>query len=463
MQHKEENAQKTKDFQAKMKRGYEFKKAYAARRAWEFYNHPEVAGQCYVAVGGLDSITLYLFLRSIGINVPGASVSMLEDRSIQVIHKALGVKNLLPVVNPERGRPYTKVEVIKKFGFPVLSKETAQKISHLQHPTEKNATVRHAIMTGETGAYGGYRKSPRMRLSQKWLEKFGGPENENEGTNYQTAPFLVSDLCCYYLKEKPCNDYAKESKRFPYMGLMASEGGRREKALMLNGCNYISKDTKRSAPFAIFNRQDILKLAIEMNAWYQEHWQEFHPIVRNGDGTETSGDPIHLESTIPTIYGEIVRDPLDMTPEEMAAYSAEHDGEMPEGQLRTTKAQRTGCSMCGFGIHLESRPHRFDRLRYQNAKEWEMWMNHICQDESGEWYGWGLVLDYIGVGWKDDLFDQEDPKRLCQECVDTLRKDFDLEQPEGAAEEKPQKCNCWSCHRKRHTRRFYAVKEVPRV
>lgn len=50
--------EKTQDFQAKMKMGYEFKKAYAARRAWEFYNHQEVAGRCYVAVGGLDSITL---------------------------------------------------------------------------------------------------------------------------------------------------------------------------------------------------------------------------------------------------------------------------------------------------------------------------------------------------------------------------------------------------------------------
>ena len=68
-----------------MKQDYAFKKAYAARRAWEFYNHPDVAGMCYVAVGGLDSITLFLFLRSIGIEVPGTSVSMLEDRSIQKV------------------------------------------------------------------------------------------------------------------------------------------------------------------------------------------------------------------------------------------------------------------------------------------------------------------------------------------------------------------------------------------
>ena len=76
------NPEKVKDFIAKMKQDYAFKKAYAARRAWEFYNHPDVAGMCYVAVGGLDSITLFLFLRSIGIEVPGTSVSMLDRRGV---------------------------------------------------------------------------------------------------------------------------------------------------------------------------------------------------------------------------------------------------------------------------------------------------------------------------------------------------------------------------------------------
>lgn len=90
----EEAREKTVAFREKQNMDFEFKKEYAARRAWEFYNHPEVAGRCYVAVGGLDSITLFLFLRSIGINVPGTSVSMLEDRSIQIIHKALGIKAL---------------------------------------------------------------------------------------------------------------------------------------------------------------------------------------------------------------------------------------------------------------------------------------------------------------------------------------------------------------------------------
>ena len=356
-------------FLENQKAPYNQKLSRAYNLAWEFFH--KVEGQAYVAVGGLDSIVLYVFLRSIGINVPAVSVSGLEDKSIQRVHKALGVQRLKS--------QKSKVQVIREFGWPVISKEVANKISLLQNPTEKNKTVRHAIITGETGAYGGYRKGTRMRLAQCWLDKFGGYENETEGTNYGKPDFLVSDKCCYYLKEKPCNDYAKESGRWPYMGLMASEGGRRQKTLMINGCNYISPTTKRSCPFATFMRQDILTLALEMNEWYLTHQELF------------DGEPI--ESIIPTIYGTI---------------QANEDG-----NLRTTRAQRTGCSMCAFGLHKEKRPHRFDRLYQDNPKEWEFWMFNVVQRNDGSKYGWGHIFDYIGIEWRHpELFVEQEQLRL---------------------------------------------------
>lgn len=349
---------KAADFRVKMMQPYNFKIKYARIRAWEFYNHPEIDGNCFVSVGGLDSITLLLFLRSIGIDVPAVSVSTLEDKSIQKVHKQIGVIPLKPLKS--------KVEVLREYGWPVLSKEIAGKISQLQHPTPNNATVRHAIITGETGAYGGFRTNTRMKLADKWLQKFGGYENEAEGVNYDKPDFLVSDKCCYYLKERPCVDYAKEHHSYPYMGLMASEGGRRQKALMRNGCNYISPTTKRSCPFAIFTRNDILQLALDLNV------------------------------PVPEIYGEIVRD--------------------SEGNLRTTGAQRTGCSMCGFGIQLEKRPHRFDRLWLANPKEWEFWMLNADKLPDGTPYGWGHVLDYIGVEWRDPWEQFETPlERISKE------------------------------------------------
>jgi hypothetical protein len=373
---REGTAAKVAAFMEKEKMPYPQKRQHAIIRAREFDTECGIRDlNNHVSVGGLDSIVLFLFLHSIHIYSPGISVSYLEDRSIQRVHTALGIEKLQSAVrevDPVTGvkKRWAKPAIIQEFGFPVLSKEIAAKIEHLQSPTEKNKTVRHAIITGETGEYGGFQKNSRMKLSQKWLEKFAGYENEAEGVNYQIAPFKVSSKCCYYLKEKPCDDWAKEHNSVPYLGLMASEGGRRAKALRMHGCNYFGASTTRSAPFAIFNRQDILTLALEMEEYYQAHWKEFNPDPR-----------FHLDSIVPEIYGKIVRD--------------------PDGTLRTTKAQRTGCSMCGFGIHMEKRPHRFDLLREANPKEWEYWMYRCVKDpETGETYGWGKVLDYIGVEWE---------------------------------------------------------------
>lgn len=137
--------------------------------------------------------------------------------------------------------------------------------------------------------------------------------------------------------------YMEEHNIWPFLGLMQSEGGRRRYSLMAHGCNYVGKNTARSCPFNFFSRQDLLQLALDLH--------------------------VH----VPEIYGEIVRG--------------------KDGKLRTTKAQRTGCSMCAYGIEREKRPHRYDRLYDSNPKEWEYWMYDM---------GFGKVLDYIGVGWRQE-------------------------------------------------------------
>ncbi len=326
-----------KTFMAMQQWPYKQKVTHAVRVAQEFYG--ATGGKVYCSVGGLDSITLLTFLRTyVSKDIPGASASSLEDKSIQAVHRSF--ENFV-YLKPLK----TKVQVITECGYPIISKEKAAKIEMVQNPTERNKTVRHAVMTGETGKLGGFTTKAtgsRMQLPLKWLQLFGGPENERYGTNYQTAPFRVSTKCCYWLKEKPADNYARETGRFPYMGLMASEGGRREKILRNTGCNYYTKSTTRSCPFAIFSRTDLLQLALD------------------------------LDVPVPEIYGRIER--------------------REDGSLETTKARRTGCTMCGFGIHIEQRPHRFDRLRETSPKEWDFWLYRM---------GWGRVLDYIGVEWEE--------------------------------------------------------------
>ena len=128
-QMKEMDAERRKaDFLEKQKQDYDFKVSYAENRAKAFVKECEKRGLNYhVSVGGLDSITLLLFLRSIGIDCPAISVSHLEDSSIQKIHRQLGITLLKPTRRAD-GTCWTKAQVLQEFGFPVLSKEIAAKI-----------------------------------------------------------------------------------------------------------------------------------------------------------------------------------------------------------------------------------------------------------------------------------------------------------------------------------------------
>lgn len=112
-----------------------------------------------------------------------------------------------------------------------------------------------------------------------------------------------------------------------------------ERICVENPSGFMSRLYRKPDQIAIFSRQDLLQLALD------------------------------LDVPIPAIYGTIEKD--------------------ADGNLYTTGAQRTGCSMCGFGIQKERvRPHRlYDR----NPKEWDFWMNEI---------GFGHVLDWVGCKWQ---------------------------------------------------------------
>ncbi len=152
------------------------------------------------------------------------------------------------------------------------------------------------------------------------------------------APFETSPMCCYYMKEEPLNRYSKESGRRPFMGILADESFRRRGSYIRTGCNSFKKRGARSWPFAIFTKSDVLRMALELGV---EPGEEYGSIIQNSDGTYT-----------------------------------------------TTRAKRSGCPICGFGLHLEERPHRFDRINEEDPRKYDFLINTL---------GWGKVMDYIGV------------------------------------------------------------------
>lgn len=353
-EYKEYKAAKHRDMLQRQMLPYEVKRRMSEQRIRDFYQEAQQRGvNCHVSVGGLDSITLAYLIRDMGYTekqIPFISASSLEDASIQKVHQEIGCI----VVKPLK----SKVNILQEEGFPVLSKRIANKIATIANPTEKNKTVRHAIITGECGEQGHFTTDSKMRLPMTYLKLFGGLDEEGKALGY-SAPtnFKVSHRCCYYLKEAPCDIWAKEHNSVPYLGLMASEGGQRQDALEEHGCNYWGKTTARSAPFSFYMHSDIVHLACDLK--------------------------VH----IPEIYGDVL--------------ISKEKNKFGDYEYSTTGEKRTGCSMCGFGIQLEKRPHRFDRLYERSPKEWDFWMNGCCVDDEGIRYGWGRVLDYLGIPWKE--------------------------------------------------------------
>ena len=129
------------------------------------------------------------------------------------------------------------------------------------------------------------------------------------------APFKISEKCCNVIKKKPLDKMAKEVG-MPFVGTRADEGRQRTQTYYLQGCNAFSIRRPRSTPLAFWKEEDIWEYVRRFNVPYSK------------------------------IY--------DM------GYT------------------RTGCMFCMFGVHLEQKPNRFQRMEKTHPKKWK-----YCMDQLG--------------------------------------------------------------------------------
>ena len=59
-----------------------------------------------------------------------------------------------------------------------------------------------------------------------------------------------------------------------------------------------------------------------------------------------------------------------------------------DGKYKTTKCSRTGCIACGFGVHLEKSPNRFERMKEDYPNQYSYYFNKLNYKE---------ICDYIGI------------------------------------------------------------------
>ena len=213
-------------------------------------------GHVYVSVSGKDSTVLKHLVDSMYSDVPAVFVNTgLEYPEIQKFWHDIK-KGKYPCFNSdvEIIRPEMRFdEVIKKYGYPVVSKEVSKVVSSAKDGTEgKWKTTCLEMLNGERMTSQGQKS---MFNKQKW--KF-----------LLDADFQISHKCCDVMKKKPAKEYEKQTGRKAFIGTLTSESKLREQQWIKYGCNAFNKDRPTSQPLSFWTEQDILHYIKEYDVPY---------------------------------------------------------------------------------------------------------------------------------------------------------------------------------------------------
>lgn len=290
--------------------------------------------------GGKDSTVLLHLVRDLYPNIPAVFCDTgLEYPEIREFVKTFD--------NVEWLRPkMTFRQVIEKYGYPFISKETSMAVWLTRRNIEKGKRIEDTYKGRELlGTTLTSRGNPSFYNKQRWAFLL-------------EAPFYVSSECCAVMKKKIANKYSKETGRVRITGMMAQESMNRTAQWLRVGCNAFDQKSPCSNPMSFWNENDVLQF-----------------IKSNG-------------IKICSVYGDIVE--ADELPGQMTLddFGFDTGGQ----QLKTTGCQRTGCMFCGYGCHLEKPGEgRFERMKITHPKQYE----YIMKPWNNGGLGYKDVIDWL--------------------------------------------------------------------
>ena len=323
------------------------------RRIREWYDHFD--GQVYVSFsGGKDSTVLKHIVDSMFDDVPAVFVNTgLEYPEIQnFVRDVKSGKYDCFNTDVEILRPEIRFdEVIKEYGYPVISKEISERIYY----AKKGGEWAIRCLNGENPDGS---KSVFKQRSKKYAFLVD-------------SPIPVSHKCCTVMKKNPAKRYEKETGRKPILATMACESYLRKTQWTKVGCNAFEGIRPRSAPMSFWTEQDVLHYILKNNVPYASVYGDI--VFKEQD------DTLNGQMNITDYLGINACDPLE-----------------------TTGVDRTGCIFCMFGAHLDETPNRFQRLKQTHPKQYDYCING-GEMVNGKWQpnkeglGLGYVLDFISV------------------------------------------------------------------
>lgn len=215
-----------------------------------------------------------------------------------------------------------------------------------------------------------------------------------------TAPFETSNQCCNIFKKNISHQYNHKNNMHPMLASMASESRLRTQKWLDNGCNGFDLKEPVSNPMSFWTDSDVLLYIKEHNI------------------------------KMCSVYGEIITDYRSQKQCNGQISFADMGLFDSKPVLTTTGCLRTGCVGCGFGLHLEKRPNRFELIdRVSNPKLRDFILRGGAFDENGLWkpdnrgLGFWFVLKYISNHLNKDIYIPE-YERYEREYGNELTKEY---------------------------------------
>ena len=205
-------------------------------------------GEVYISTGGVDSTILrWIAKQSLKTqDIECVCVGACEPTGNLKLNHERGDTILKPVILKRNGQNIiaTKEWVIQEYGYPLISKEVAMKLS--RYLRTKSDETKNKRLYGYIGRNG-------KRITAGMIPK-----------KYQEliyAPYEFSEKCCDYTKKKPLKVYEKVTGKHPITGEMACESFDRQNEYLKHGCIMHDKKRPKCTPLGPWLSEDIAKCA----------------------------------------------------------------------------------------------------------------------------------------------------------------------------------------------------------